>query len=190
MPLVILTCGTLKCYGWKETQNKKSNTHTTMKHKQATRLDEMEKRQQDSREEVDQMMEMVMDQIKGKGISEDPNSKERLAYEKNDNQWKKHLPNLDHLFEKGKSIKGSTKQAREGYDFMIKRLETVEDMSGLGSMDANELILVHDLIIPPRFKIPEFEKYDGTECPKAHLVAYCHKMVGYTNDEKLLIHVF
>ena len=76
-----------------------------MKHIQATRLDEMERRQQDSREEVDQIMEMVMDRIKGKGFFEDPNSKERLAYEKNDNRWRKHLPNLDHIFEKGKSIK-------------------------------------------------------------------------------------
>ena len=37
---------------------------------------------------------------------------------------------------------------------MIRRLETVEDMNGLESIDANELILVSDLIIPLRFKIP------------------------------------
>ena len=63
-------------------------------------------------------------------------------------------------------------------------------MNGLRSMDVSELSLVHDLIITSKFKTPEFEKYDGTKYPKAHLVAYCHKMVGYTNDEKLLIHVF
>ena len=61
MPLVILTYGTLKCQGQKETQNKKFSTHTTMKHRQAIRLDEMERRQQDSREEIDQMMEMMTD---------------------------------------------------------------------------------------------------------------------------------
>ena len=46
------------------------------------------------------------------------------------------------------------------------------------------------MIIPPRFKVPKFEMYDGNECPKIHLAAYYHKMVGYTHDEKLLIHVF
>ena len=73
---------------------------------------------------------------------------------------------------------------------MIERLEVVEGMNSIESVDANELILVLDLTIPPRFKVPKFEKYDGTECPKIHLAAYYHKMVGYTNDEKLLIHVF
>ena len=73
---------------------------------------------------------------------------------------------------------------------MIRRLEIVENMNGIGNVDANELILVPDLIIPPKFKVLEFEKYDGTKCPKIHLAAYYHKMAGYTNDEKLLIHVF
>ena len=73
---------------------------------------------------------------------------------------------------------------------MIGRLETVEDMNSLRSIDVSELSLVHNLVIPSKLKTPEFEKYDGTECPKAHLVAYCRKMAGYTNDEKLLIHVF
>ena len=66
----------------------------------------------------------------------------------------------------------------------------VKDMNGLKSMDVGELSLVHDLVIPPKFKILDFEKYDGTKCSRTHLVAYCCKMVGYTNNEKLLIHVF
>ena len=63
-------------------------------------------------------------------------------------------------------------------------------MNDIESVDANELILVPNLIIPPRFKVVEFEKYDGAECPKIHLAAYYRKMAGYTHDEKLLIHVF
>ena len=47
----------------------------------------------------------------------------------------------------------------------MERLEKVEGMNGIESVDANELILVPDLIILPKFKVPKFEKYDGTECP-------------------------
>ena len=44
MPLVILTCGNLKCQGQKGTRNRQPSTDTIMEHKQATRLDEMEKK--------------------------------------------------------------------------------------------------------------------------------------------------
>ena len=100
------------------------------------------------------MMEMMMGWIKEKRVSKDPNLQQGLAYEKNYNRRREDLPNLDHFYEKGISIKGSVGQSKKGYDFLIRRLETVEDMNGLKSIDANELILVSDLIIPLRFKIP------------------------------------
>ena len=103
---------------------------------------------------------------------------------------KGHLPNLDHFLEKGKSIKGSTKQLNKRYDLLIGRLKIVEDMNGLRSVDVSELSLVHDLVIPPMFKTLEFKKYDKIKCPKVHLVIDYRKMAGYTNNQKLFIHVF
>ena len=50
--------------------------------------------------------------------------------------------------------------------------------------------LVPDLVLPPKFKVPIFNKYDGTKCPSAHLYMYCRKMTGHTNNDKLLIHCF
>ena len=44
--------------------------------------------------------------------------------------------------------------------------------------------------MPPEFKMPKFEKYDRTKCPKNHLATYCNKMVGHAHNENLLIHVF
>ncbi|KAL4377655.1 hypothetical protein GQ457_02G019400 [Hibiscus cannabinus] len=44
--------------------------------------------------------------------------------------------------------------------------------------------------MPPKFKTPEFEKFDGTTCPSAHLTMYCRKMALYLDNEKLLIHCF
>ena len=51
-------------------------------------------------------------------------------------------------------------------------------------------MLVPDLVMPLEFKMPKFEKYDGTKCPENHLVMYCNKMVGHACNEDLLIHVF
>ena len=46
------------------------------------------------------------------------------------------------------------------------------------------------LYIPPKFKAPEFKRYDGSTCPEMHLRYYCQKMSPYANQEKLLMHVF
>ncbi|KAK9045149.1 hypothetical protein V6N11_059038 [Hibiscus sabdariffa] len=59
-----------------------------------------------------------------------------------------------------------------------------------GGMDAKELSLVSDLEMPLKFKTPEFEKFDGTTCPSAHLTMYCRKMSLFLDNEKLLIHCF
>ena len=53
-----------------------------------------------------------------------------------------------------------------------------------------ELCLVPDVVIPPRFKVSEFDKYKGTTCPTSHLKMYCMKMGAYEKDEKLKIHFF
>ena len=53
-----------------------------------------------------------------------------------------------------------------------------------------ELCLVPDVVIPPMFMVPDFNKYKGTTCPKNHLKMYCRKMGAYTKDKKLLIHFF
>ena len=47
-----------------------------------------------------------------------------------------------------------------------------------------------DIAIPPKFKVPDFNKYKGTTCLKNHLKMYSRKMGAYTKDEKLLMHFF
>ncbi|XP_039056854.1 LOW QUALITY PROTEIN: uncharacterized protein LOC120199967, partial [Hibiscus syriacus] len=64
-----------------------------------------------------------------------------------------------------------------------------EDTSVYG-FDAKELSLVPDLVLPPKFKVPDFEKFDGTRCPSAHITMFCRKMTGYIGDDQLLIHCF
>jgi len=54
----------------------------------------------------------------------------------------------------------------------------------------NDLCLVLDIIIPPKFKVLDFDRYKGTTCHKNHLNMYCRKMGAYSRDEKLLMHFF
>ena len=55
-------------------------------------------------------------------------------------------------------------------------------------MDALELSLVPDVVIPHKFKMPDFVNYSGSSCPKAHMSMFFHKMAGHMGNDKLLIH--
>src|ERR1051325_6678171 len=57
-------------------------------------------------------------------------------------------------------------------------------------LDAADLCLVSYVVIPPRFKMPNFEKYKGVSCLETHLKMFVRKMSAYAHDEKFLIHCF
>lgn len=57
-------------------------------------------------------------------------------------------------------------------------------------LDAFDMCLMFDIIIPQKFKIPDFKKYKGVSCPKTHLTMFIQKMVMYAHDNKFLIHCF
>ncbi|KAE8732820.1 putative protein phosphatase 2C 70 [Hibiscus syriacus] len=78
-------------------------------------------------------------------------------------------------------------QRLENIEEVIKSIETVESFYGF---DAKELSLDPGLVIPPKFKVPDFKKYNGTTCPLYHITMYCRRMTGYVENEKLLIHCF
>ncbi|GAU50488.1 hypothetical protein TSUD_300290 [Trifolium subterraneum] len=60
----------------------------------------------------------------------------------------------------------------------------------LFSKNAHDLCLVPNVRIPPKFKVPEFEKYKGNFCPQSHLVMYARKMSTQTDNHQLLVHYF
>ncbi|CAL5210101.1 unnamed protein product [Lathyrus oleraceus] len=55
-----------------------------------------------------------------------------------------------------------------------KRLKAIEGQDTL-ELNALNMCLVPGLVIPPKFKVPEFEKYKGDSCPKHHLVMFLSK---------------
>ena len=79
---------------------------------------------------------------------------------------------------------------REKYDHLEERLKAIEGGGDYPFVDMAELCLVPDIIIPPKFKVLDFDKYKGTTCPKNHLKMYYRKMGSYTKDKKLLMHFF
>ena len=79
--------------------------------------------------------------------------------------------------------------------FQDQFLEMQREINALRGKDlfgktASELCLVPNVQIPPKFKVPDFEKYKGRSCPQSHLVMYARKMSTQTNNHQLLIHYF
>ena len=81
-------------------------------------------------------------------------------------------------------------RAKDKLDVLEKRLRAIEGGGSHEFGNAAGLCLVPDVVIPPKFKVPDFEKYKGTSCPKSHLTMYCRKMAAHAYNEKLLIHCF
>ena len=57
-------------------------------------------------------------------------------------------------------------------------------------LDFEELGLVYGIVIPPKFKVPRFDKYDGVSCPKMHLRSYVRKIQPHSLDNDLWVHFF
>ncbi|CAL5189196.1 unnamed protein product [Lathyrus oleraceus] len=75
------------------------------------------------------------------------------------------------------------------FQIMDERFKAMQGPDTFG-LDAADMCLVPDVKIPPKFKVPSFEKYQGVTCPKTHIRAFCRKMAAHSNDEKLLMHFF
>ena len=71
-----------------------------------------------------------------------------------------------------------------------ERLKSIKGNSSIKGMDAIELSLFLYVIIPHKFKMPDFVKYNGSTCSRAHMIMFCQKMVGHTRNDKFLIHYF
>ena len=54
---------------------------------------------------------------------------------------------------------------------MIKKARKMEDL-----MDYQSLLLFLDVRLPPKFKMPTLDKFDGTSCLKSHLKMYMRAM--------------
>lgn len=80
-------------------------------------------------------------------------------------------------------------ELRKKFDRMQLELKALREKDSF-EKNAYDLCLVPNVVIPPKFKVPNFEKYKGNTCPEIHLVMYVRKMSAYVGNDKLLIHCF
>ncbi|XP_050876821.1 uncharacterized protein LOC127080547 [Lathyrus oleraceus] len=76
-----------------------------------------------------------------------------------------------------------------GYQLLDDRIRVIEGFSSFG-IDARDLCLVPNVVLPQKFKVPDLPKYKGLSCPRNHLTMYCRKMASHIDNDNLLIHCF
>ncbi|KAK5812151.1 hypothetical protein PVK06_027564 [Gossypium arboreum] len=107
-----------------------------------------------------------------------------------DNPTNPVVLNLDEVIEAEKTRVELPRELEEMCRWLEEKFKEMENTDYRGGIDAKELSLVPDLVLPPKFKTPKFEKYNGTSCPEAHITMFCRRMVGHVNNDQLLIHYF
>ncbi|XP_050890389.1 uncharacterized protein LOC127095793 [Lathyrus oleraceus] len=81
------------------------------------------------------------------------------------------------------------REVKENIQLLEKKFQALEGDHIFGSA-AKEMCHVLGLVIPAKFKTPDFDKYKGHTFPKSHLIMYYRKMVAHVEDDKLMIHCF
>jgi len=74
-------------------------------------------------------------------------------------------------------------------DEMKREMKAFHGKDAFGQ-NVHELCLVPNVVVPPKFKVPEFDKYKGNTCPNAHLTMYARKMSTQAYNDKMLVHFF
>ncbi|GKV18318.1 hypothetical protein SLEP1_g28716 [Rubroshorea leprosula] len=88
------------------------------------------------------------------------------------------------------TIEDEDKAIKAKLQLMEETLKSMQGVQTNKSVDISSLCFFPNIQLPHKFKLPEFDKYNSTGCPYAHLTMYCRKMAPYANDEKLMIHYF
>ncbi|KAA3464082.1 reverse transcriptase [Gossypium australe] len=100
------------------------------------------------------------------------------------------VPDLDELAETDKARVDLPRQLEDRCKWLEEKFREMETADHHYRVGAKDLSLVSDLVLPPKFKIPDFEKYNGTSCPKAHITMFYRQMDGHVNNDQLLIYCF
>ncbi|KAA3466172.1 intersectin-1-like [Gossypium australe] len=107
-----------------------------------------------------------------------------------DNPINANVPDLDEIAEGERTKVELPKQLEDRCKWLEEKFKAIESADCYYRIDAKDLSLVPDLVLLYKFKMPEFEKYNGTSYSEAHITMFCRRMTGYINNDQLLIHCF
>ncbi|GKV46141.1 hypothetical protein SLEP1_g53148 [Rubroshorea leprosula] len=85
---------------------------------------------------------------------------------------------------------GKSREIDHKLQQLEEALKAMQGPQAYGSIDLDDLFYYLGIQTNFKFKQPDFNKYDGSGCPYAHLQIYARKMAPYANDERVLIHYF
>uniref|UniRef100_A0A2N9GVN1 Retrotransposon gag domain-containing protein n=1 Tax=Fagus sylvatica TaxID=28930 RepID=A0A2N9GVN1_FAGSY len=85
---------------------------------------------------------------------------------------------------------GKDSQLDSKIDSLEEKIRLIQGLNSFGNTDFSSMSWFPNMTVPPKFKAPEFEKYNGRGDPMIHLQMYCRKMAPYADNEPLLIQTF
>ncbi|XP_040945840.1 uncharacterized protein [Gossypium hirsutum] len=100
------------------------------------------------------------------------------------------VPDFDEMMGKEKTKEELPSRLEERCKWLEEKFKAMESSKNYHGIDAKDLSLVPDLVLPHKFKMPEFEKYNETSCLETHITMFCRRMTGHINNDQLLIHCF
>ena len=69
---------------------------------------------------------------------------------------------------------------------LVEKFRIIEGSNTHGSVDLDSLTNLPQVIMPPKFKAPEFIKYDGIGDLCAHLRMFCRNVAPYGDNQEIL----
>ena len=81
-------------------------------------------------------------------------------------------------------------QVKSQVETLTKKIHIIEGFSARGNVDLENLTNFPQVIMPSKFKAPEFVKYDGTGDPCPHLLMFYRKMAPYGDNHPFLCQIF
>jgi hypothetical protein len=71
---------------------------------------------------------------------------------------------------------GRDSQLDSKIDGLEEKIRLMQGLNSFGNTDFSSMSWFPNMTVPPKFKIPKFEKYNGRGDPMIHLQMYCRKM--------------